>query len=254
MRTGICAVIKDCREIYLREWVEWHTALGFDNFIIYDNGSVKPIRETLSEYKNVLVYNWSERYAQKAIYRDCLQKQKSGCLPTCDWLAFIDDDEFIMVENKEKSIKDIIGGCYGSALALNWLVFGGVNEKNDILQVDKMLYRISADRQPNHHVKSIVQPIRVRDYHTPHNFYMQGDTVDVYNESVRGPFTKHPTDKVAWINHYWGRSPEEYRDKCAKGRVDIPSPQRGFQEYLDIQSLATVFDDRAKKRKYEKNT
>jgi hypothetical protein len=36
MKVGVCAIIKDCNESYLKEWIEWHQLIGVDYFFIYD--------------------------------------------------------------------------------------------------------------------------------------------------------------------------------------------------------------------------
>jgi hypothetical protein len=104
--TGICAIIKDCDENYLREWIDCHEAIGFDYFFIYDNESKNPIKELLKDYENIIVYDFPGKIQQLPAYMDCITKQKHGEQPKCDWLAFIDEDEFIVVESG--NIKDFL--------------------------------------------------------------------------------------------------------------------------------------------------
>ena len=47
MKVGICAIIKDCYEPYLLEWLVYHRSIGVDLFFIYDNESTVPIIEML---------------------------------------------------------------------------------------------------------------------------------------------------------------------------------------------------------------
>lgn len=43
----ICAILKD-ETPYLIEWVEHHLKIGVEHFVLYDNNSIIPARQTLS--------------------------------------------------------------------------------------------------------------------------------------------------------------------------------------------------------------
>ena len=45
-KTIICAILKD-ETPYLEEWIKHHLAIGVEHFVLYDNNSAIPIRETL---------------------------------------------------------------------------------------------------------------------------------------------------------------------------------------------------------------
>ena len=48
-KTIICAILKD-ETPYLEEWIKHHLAIGVEHFVLYDNNSAIPIRETLKTY------------------------------------------------------------------------------------------------------------------------------------------------------------------------------------------------------------
>ncbi len=50
--TCVCCIVKD-EEAYLREWVAWHLALGFEHSILYDNNSKKPVRDVPVDYQTI---------------------------------------------------------------------------------------------------------------------------------------------------------------------------------------------------------
>ncbi len=45
----ICAILKD-ETPYLVEWVEHHLGIGVEHFVLYDNNSVIPTKQTLEAY------------------------------------------------------------------------------------------------------------------------------------------------------------------------------------------------------------
>ncbi|MBS6704467.1 MAG: glycosyltransferase family 92 protein, partial [Alistipes indistinctus] len=45
----ICAILKD-ETPYLVEWVEHHLGIGVEHFVLYDNNSVIPAKQTLEAY------------------------------------------------------------------------------------------------------------------------------------------------------------------------------------------------------------
>ena len=77
---------------------------------------------------------------------------------------------------------------------------------------------------------------------------MFGDTFGVYGTRIRGPFTACPVDSRAWINHYWCRSLEEYKEKIKRGRVDVFEDKRGMNEFDDLNEHCVITDTRARNR------
>lgn len=238
--TGICAIMKDCDQNYLEEWIDWHKLIGFDYFFIYDNGSKKPINETLIDYNNVIIYDFPGNIKQLPAYMDCITKQKNGEQIKCDWIAFIDEDEFIFVESG--NIKDLLHSQQSSAIGLNWLMFGsnGLKEKTDGKQMRKFLKHNEYKAPVNKHIKSIVRPELVEGFNTPHDCrYISGNCCDVLGNVLNGPFTETPIHKIAWINHYYTRSEAEIQIKINKGRADCNIP-RNMQQFHDFNAECTV--------------
>lgn len=220
MKVGICAIIKDCRYSNLNEWLEWHRLLGVDYFFIYDNESLTPIISWVENKENVTVIPFPGRCAQLGAYNDCIQKQRTKELPKCDWIAFIDDDEFLTIESGD--IKSFLSKQKGSGVGLNWLNFGSYGDKaNDDPQIDKCIWRIPINSEVNKHIKSIVRPEKVEKFVNPHFCtYKEGKCLDVVGRHIPGAFVSSPTESIAWINHYYCRSFEEFQEKIKKGRVD----------------------------------
>lgn len=236
MKVGICAIIKDCNPEYLIEWIDWHKLIDFDYFFIYDNGSRVPIKSIIND-PCVIVYDLPGIRMQMPAYELCIYMQRWRCQPQCDWIAFIDDDEFIVVESG--SIKQLLLEQNGAGLALNWIVFAGTGKcKIEGAQIDKYTRHVPVEHLVNRHVKSIVRPISVEGLVNPHYFYYRnGKCYSVTGEKIRGPFVKTPVMKKAWINHYWNRSEEEYIAKLCRGRID-PDYVYCMAQYQDVENNA----------------
>lgn len=242
MKVGICAIIKDCNPKYLEEWIEWHRLLGVDYFFIYDNESATPIT---SKFSFVIVKPFKGKVQQLNAYNDCIFLQKNGQLPKCDWIAFIDDDEFIIIESG--NIKRFLSTRTSDAgVALNWLVFGP-SEKEDFEkpQVVKYKKHVPFNSPINKHVKVIVRPEYTRDFWNPHSANMEKG----YIKSVKGeilihsPFVDFPCFAEAWINHYLCRSEKEYLQKVKRGRIDTLS-QYSMHQFYELEKQATLTTDK----------
>lgn len=237
MKVGICAIIKDCDPEYLKEWVEWHKLIGVDYFFIYDNDSQIPIKTLFPNDESVFVYPVYGTRMQQPSYMFCIYMQKWRSQPVCDWVAFIDDDEFIVVESG--SIKQFLAEQQSSGIALNWVVFAGTGKnKVEGKQIDKFTKHTFPDHPINKHVKSIVQPLKVVGTVNPHFFlYSEGECVDMCGNIVNSPRTETPVMEKAWINHYWNRSEEEFTMKLQRGRVDVDSSW-SMELYYGIEEKA----------------
>jgi len=216
---GICAIIKDCIPRYLIEWIEWHQLIGVDYFFIYDDKSTIPIAETLKSFKGVTVQlvHTEENNRQLYAYNDYLSKQKD--LPKCDWVAFIDDDEFIVIESG--SIKAFLSDKKSSGIGLNWITFGADEKNKHLSQIERFKKHTPVNHKINKHVKSIIQPSLVSEFINPHSpSYIEGCSYGVRGNLIDGPFTTDPVHEVAWINHYYCKSRDEFMTKINRGRVN----------------------------------
>ncbi len=125
-KTLMCAMVKD-EEAYIDEWVDYHHAIGFDHFHIYDNsekGDMKSWGEKKGDH--VTVTHWPKRASQRYAYVDCA---KTAVLTpflinnvTYTWAAFFDVDEFLLLR-KHEDVHDFLEEHlqYG-LLGINWLM------------------------------------------------------------------------------------------------------------------------------------
>lgn len=225
MKIGICLITKNCYGPYLSDWLQYHTDLGVDVFYIYDNESDPPVVSKVGMQLmdfNAHIIGIQGEVAQIPSYMHCIENIKNGTLEPCDMLAFIDDDEFIFCENGDLK-KTLEPYQKYSGLGINWLLYGsnGLKTKTPMSQRKKFTTHVPSEYDVNRHIKSIVNPLKVAGFREPHScFYTDGHCVDVNFNHVDGPFTSHPIHHTIWLNHYWSRSEEEFRNKIERGRAD----------------------------------
>lgn len=101
VRHEICA----CTMLYngakfLNEWVYYHSHLGVSKFFLYDNNSEDNLDETIASLTdrnfNVTKQSWPWVKTQEAGFSHCSLLAN----PECDWMFFIDVDEFFFPNRK----------------------------------------------------------------------------------------------------------------------------------------------------------
>lgn len=119
---------------FLKEWVAYHSGIGIQKFILYDNDSDDRLEETVRELQvegyDIKTYFWLWPKTQEAGFSHSAVFFKDSCT----WMAYIDVDEFIyspswfsyptpsksmlhsLISNRRTSSELILGqisiGCY----------------------------------------------------------------------------------------------------------------------------------------------
>ncbi|EPS72862.1 hypothetical protein M569_01892, partial [Genlisea aurea] len=80
---------------FLREWILFHSEIGIEKFLLYDNGSDDDlgatVRRLASEGFDVSVYRWPWPKTQEAGFSHSSLYSSS----VCKWMVFMDVDEFL---------------------------------------------------------------------------------------------------------------------------------------------------------------
>ena len=82
---------------YIREFVEHHKSIGFDNIVLYDNNDIdgEHFEDVISDYINsgyvILKDQRGKELVQIPSYTDCYNIYKDKY----DWIAYFDIDEFL---------------------------------------------------------------------------------------------------------------------------------------------------------------
>jgi hypothetical protein len=141
MQIAICAIFKN-ENLYLREWVEYHKKIGFDKIILYDNNDINGeyphqvigdyIMNGYVEVHNVRGHRWRFKVGdvtaglQPLVYQLCRIQNKDKY----DWMAFIDIDEFITIDEKQPQNIHEIFEKYGydrdgfEQVLMSWYIIG----------------------------------------------------------------------------------------------------------------------------------
>ena len=218
---------------YLKENIEYHSALGVDHFYIYDNKSNVSLKKTLNNFPNVTVIEWDDENigSHCRAFDNCLKNYGASSR----WIGFIDTDEFLVLK-KDICIKQFMKSYESyAALGVNWKCFGSSGHLRKQQSVTKSFIH-SVDVNDNTHIKSIVQPKwTIRTNNNPHAFKYKGDKVCV-NEKfkiITGPWNKPATHDLIQLNHYVTRSRQDFENKRKRGGGNIRSSKKLTEEFWD---------------------
>lgn len=136
MKCAICAIAKNEND-YINDWCKWHLELGFDKIYLFDNND--PSTEFVGNFidnkikSNVVIIPVNHfKQFQKQAYNDFYKNFGVDF----DWSAFIDIDEFIVINEKYKSIKDCLDKFKKSEMIrLNWQIYGDDGNLNGDISI-----------------------------------------------------------------------------------------------------------------------
>ena len=248
-RFAIVAIVKD-EGASIFEWMAHHAALGCDRFILYDNGSTDGTRSEVRAFTGrarVELIEWPMAFGQLPAYRDAITRFGA----VCDWMAFIDADEFLMPLRGERLLRILADFREQAGLAVPWAVFGssGYDRRPVGLVLETYLKRAEDSFPINAHVKCIVQPGRVdANPISPHLFLARTGAVVLEDGTPVAPegYGLLPAPIVPArlrINHYVVKSREDYELKAARGLAIQTDARDDF--HFSVHDRNEVTDDSA---------
>lgn len=243
LRLGLFAIVKD-EAPYLEEWLAHHRAAGFTHFFIADNGSSDGSRELLhalaaARLCHVIEFlTPADQAPQLAAYRMLADRFAAEV----DWMAFIDADEFVVVDEEFPSIRHFLAPFHVQsnigAVALNWACYGSSGRRHfeSGFVVQRFDRRAEQDAFVNHHYKSFVRSRAFAGTSgNPHHFLLKKG----YSYATAGGerLVCHPKNgvglsaSVVWqnarINHYVVKSEQEFFErKVPRGRATVTGQLR----------------------------
>lgn len=243
MRIGICCIAKD-EDRYIEEWISYHQKLGVDEFFVYENGWRAP--DSLRERFGIHLFPFDGDVMQVKAYNDCLTRTS---IPfELDWLAFIDVDEFFVNRNRDKTFREVLS-AYNDlpVLGVNWRLFGDSGLHADGKNWSVLERFTKCEANLNRHVKVLVNlrkaPTGVKML-CPHctNTYQFA----LERTPFTGPFNDEGLDRkqVLELNHYFTKTPEEFAEKCRRGRADT-TQKRKFEDDFGRHNFNEVEDTTA---------
>jgi len=122
MKSAMCMIVVN-EELYLDEFVDYHHALGFDKFFIFDNTAGFEMKQwgTLKgDHVEVIHFPGGKR--QMPSYVECFNLVKASGI--FEWVAFFDTDEFLVLKRHDHVADMLEEYCKDGALVVNWYMFG----------------------------------------------------------------------------------------------------------------------------------
>lgn len=238
---------------YVKEWIDYHLKIGVDRIYFYDNESPDNTLIILEPYieKEQVIYNLIKgRARQLDAYNDAIKRYAYKT----KYMAFIDLDEFIVLEDENSTLKDTIDSIMSKdkragGIAVNWCVYGSSDYKKrpNGAVIENFLYRGTPDKRGNDCIKTIANPRIIKKYRHPHyptykvGFYSideSGKRIDGWS-NPRSADTKHIR-----INHYFTKSLEEYIERRSHGKADTEdeSDKRTLAEFYE-HDHNDIYDD-----------
>lgn len=224
---------------YIREWVSYYILNGVDRFYIYDNESTDNPAEVLKDYiesGKVVLINCPGKAKQMPVYNDALSRYRYKTR----WLMIVDADEFFVTQDGSK-ISDFLKDYENyAALAVNWVMYdsNGHVKRPEGLVIENYKTVHGLPNPKNLHVKSIVNPRKVKMCVNPHYCEYKKDfyAVNENFEKVIGPVTEMQSVSKIRVNHYYCKSYEEYEAKVNRGLAD------SYHKY-DIKKEDYLYED-----------
>ena len=220
----ICAIVIN-EEAYIDEWIDYHHALGFSHFYLYDNSPDFEIEQWASEKgDHVTVRHYPGQYVQFSAYDDCIKEFAVKHRHT--WVAFFDVDEMLYLKEHNNVVDLLAERCHSGSLSFYWIRFG---------PGDREVYQPFPVTQRFHYTENFthenVKPVaRVRDLDetqnisNPHFVPLKRGfrRNNVNGQKIRYPFRlnrEFPTN-TAVLHHYNTKSHKEFVAKRIRGRSD----------------------------------
>jgi hypothetical protein len=211
MKVALVCIAKDEDE-YIKEWIDYHKKLGFDNIFVFENNWRCKVQDEI-----VTTIEFDGEVKQIPAYNTFIDRFRYDY----DWVAFIDVDEFVVLK-KHENIKEFLKeyDSVENGIAINWVLFGN-NEHDEPSEKWSVLERFTKrEIIPNSHIKTFLKLKRfgVKMVNPHHPNVMLNDT---NLSEIIGPFNIKGNIDVAQINHYFCKTLPEFRKKIKRGRADI---------------------------------
>ena len=225
--SSVCAVaIVKGDAAFIEEWLIYHRLIGIDRFLIYDNDPALPLRALLEPYSDFAevtdwpgdpTARWPGRNLQTKTYAHALAR----VIGKCDWITFIDVDEFIVLRRDEHIHAFLSRFGDSGSVRLNWHVFGhnGYYDDPPGLITSSLTRRMAA---PSPRTKAISRPETVLSIESAHSCRLKAgfSMADANGRRyLDEPYPGKTAD--AHVNHYQCRSFLSWMGRVERGDVSF---------------------------------
>lgn len=239
---------------YIREFVEFYKKFGVDKIYLYDNNEINGERfeEVISDYINNKYVDVVNRRGNRGnlikIMDDCYQKNHNNY----DWLIFYEIDEFLYLKNFN-NIKNFL--CQHKfdkcdAIQLNWVhrsdnnMIYYMNKSVQERFTEKGINVVKNKNNPLCFVKTIIRGHLMNRTITDNHFLSKEiKSCNGFGKKSKtlGIISLEPDYDDYYINHYFGKSTEEFVNKIKRGDIlrGNNSDINNFQvyKYFEINKL-----------------
>lgn len=200
----VCTMVRN-QARFLREWVMYHSRVGVQRWLIYDNNSEDKIEQVVNSLSrsnyNITLHPWPWVKTQEAGFAHCALRARAEC----EWVGFIDVDEFFYFPN-DLTIKDVLKNYtnqpWVGELRTNCHNFGPSGHKKAPKKGVTVGYTCRSIAPERH--KSIIRPEALNKslINVVHHFHLR-----------EGMTSVNVGQGVMLINHYKYQAWEVFKEK-----------------------------------------
>ncbi len=211
----------------IQEWIAYHSVLGINAFLIYDNGSDDATvvnARAMNAVADVRIIPWGQatgKAAQNEAYEHCFRQFQREF----EWILVIDSDEYLSNADGLQIESLLSKHFFHAEIAFNWACFGsnGHIETPTGLTIEAFTRRSNETFAENNHTKCMVRPELAIGVLNPHHFDVKGPVRRPSGQPFlwNTPGRTRNIDLSNWkINHYFVRSYAQWEAKLARGYRD----------------------------------
>ncbi len=219
-RFDVCvmAILKD-EAPNMEEWLCHHMAIGVDHFFLYDNGSTDELHDVLKPYADHGIVT-TVYFPLRGLQRDANNHVVRFFGDTCEWIAYVDIDEFL-VPQRDESISEVMSRYPDAEQVLvSRKEFCYSGHRTPPLGLVTENYREFSEQVPRMGTsevlaKPIVRPRGVARVGIHNAATVHGRTVNTAGvpTSEEATAIEDPTYANLQMNHYFTKSRSEFEAK-----------------------------------------
>ncbi len=247
-KLAVLAMAKN-EALHLPEWIAHYRAIGADKIFIYTNDSNDGTDDVLRWFANcspvvpIFTKVTAGTKVPRKNYAHALFMLPQ--LRLYEWVIVVDLDEFLVPGAQYgHHLPTMLAAAPADTSALlfpwRWRLWKPEFERTPGLLAERFPHAGNSE-----HCKSVVRLAHVNslyDIHVPRlkpgSVLRYTDFGEIPPDRVWGP-DKAKTDKGGWIDHYWGRSFEEFIIKKERGANMMDAANRQYDNYFDWTARLT---------------
>ncbi|KAK7311021.1 hypothetical protein RJT34_08873 [Clitoria ternatea] len=201
---------------FLQEWVMYHSKVGVDNFVLYDNGSDDDLYDVVEELRgegyNVTTLFWIWPKTQEAGFSHSVLYSKAKGL--CKWVMYVDVDEFVFSpswgqEHEFGSLRSMLAlpeerGIRVGQVSIRCLEFGPSGQQGNPVKGVTQGYTCRRKGEQRHKSVVLVDAVDGGLRNVIHHFEV---------DEKKGFRTKQIGMEEVVVNHYKYQAWDEFKSK-----------------------------------------